>query len=40
MILLYNTTHYKDSIIDKYHMHDTSILYDTMHYDQPNSTLR
>jgi hypothetical protein len=34
MILHYNTTHYRDSIINKYHMHDTSI-YDTMHYDQP-----
>jgi len=25
MILLYNTIHYRDSIIDKYHMHDTTI---------------
>jgi hypothetical protein len=27
MILLYNTTHYRDNIIDKYHIHGTSIQY-------------
>jgi hypothetical protein len=33
MILLYNTTHYNDSIIHKYRI--IILQYDTMHYDQP-----